>query len=474
MKIALIQPSSDRYIGFHHTAITEPLGLEAIAGALVAHDISMLDMRFDRDIGGFLSRVRPDAVGVAIPFTTAVYAGQMVLNTVRRLLPHALTFVGGHHAALNPIDFLGRCDVIAMGEGEELISELLTRIESGESIDDLLGLTYIKDGKPFFTGERPLISRLDDLPMVDRSIAERYAERYFFRDMQPFTMIETARGCPHRCIFCSVWKFNRGRYRQKSPERVFEEVKATQTSDILFADDNFMGNIPRTERIHQLVFGAGLKKRFGCQTRADTVAKNPDMIRRWRDIGLAWALIGFESFNEDQLAWMNKRTDVETNEEAVRILKENGIEIQAAFIVDPRYGRSEFQALRKYIKRLKLTSCQITVLTPLPGTDLFKEKWSELTSRNYELFDFFHAVLPTSLPLEEFYAEFCKLYRRVAIAPNIKGLLKSPSNFSPRNILQGIHMFNNMLRPKGYLKGHSQVPSTHSEIEIKGGRLRYD
>ncbi|MBE0448516.1 MAG: cobalamin B12-binding domain-containing protein [Actinobacteria bacterium] len=469
MKIALIQPSSDHYIGFHHTAITEPLGLEAIAGVLTSHEIVMLDMRFDKDIERFLLREHPDAVGVAVPFTTVVYAGRAVLKTVRRLLPHAFTFVGGHHPALNPSDFLGRCDVVVVGEGEELVPELLNRVESGEPIDNLPGLMFIKDGEPFFTGERPLIAKLDDLPMVNRTIVERYAERYFFRSMAPVTMIETARGCPHRCIFCSVWKFNRGRYRQKSPERVLEETKAALTTDVLFADDNFMGNVSRTEHIYRLIQGIGLKKRFGCQARTDTIAKNPDMIRRWRSIGLSWVLIGFESFNQEWLAWMNKKTDVETNEEAVRILQDNGIEIQAAFIVDPTYSRSEFQALGKYIRRLKLKSCQITVLTPLPGTDLFKEKWSELTSRNYDLFDFFHAVLPTKLPLEQFYREFCKLYRRVAIMPNIKELFKSPSSLSPSNILQGIHMFNNILRPKGYLKGHSRAVSSGLDLEIKGG-----
>lgn len=473
MKIVLIQPSSDRYIGFHHSAITEPLGLEAIAGALNSrdnsHDISMLDMRFDKDVERFLQTNRPDAVGVAIPFTTLVYAGQAVLNTVRRMLPHAITFVGGHHAALNPSDFLGRCDIVVMGEGEQLFPELLARIESGRSLDTLPGLTLIRNGKPFFTGERPLITNLDELPLIDRSISERYSERYFFRNMAPVTTIETTRGCTHRCVFCSVWKFNRGRYRQKSPERVFEEVKAVPTADILFADDNFMGSVSRIERIYRLIHEADLKKRFGCQARTDTIAGNPDTIRRWRDIGLSWVLIGFESFNQDQLAWMNKKTDVEMNEEAVRILQDNNIEIQAAFIVDPAYGRNEFRSLRKYIKRLKLKSCQITVLTPLPGTDLFKEKWAELTSRNYELFDFFHAVLPTNLPLDQFYGEFCKLYRRVAIAPNIKELIKSPSNFSPRNILQGIYMFNNMLRPKGYLKGHYRSMSSGLDIGVKGG-----
>jgi radical SAM superfamily enzyme YgiQ (UPF0313 family) len=457
MKVALIQPSREYYIGFQHVAVTEPLGLEAVAGALGDHEVSLLDMRFNKNIEGFLAANKPDAVGVAIPFTTAVYAGREVLKAVRRLLPSVFTFVGGHHAALNPNDFLGYCDVVVAGEGEEVVPELLRRVECFEEVETLPGLMSVRDGEPFFTGERPLIPDLDSLPLVNRSIVSPYTERYFFRNMAPVTVVETARGCPYRCTFCSVWKFNRGRYRQKSPERVLEEVKAAPADDILFADDNFMSNVARAERISELIRAAGVTKRFGCQARTDTIANNPGMVRRLRSAGLNWALIGFESFNEDQLAKLNKKTDVETNEEAVRVLHDNDIEIWAAFIIDPSFNRSEFRLLQKYIRRLHVSSCQITVLTPLPGTDLFREKISELTSRNYELFDFFHAVLPTKLPLEQFYKEFCRLYRRVTVGPSIKEFLKSPKKLSSGSIIQGVHVFNNMLRPKGYLKGHFQT-----------------
>lgn len=454
MKVALIQPSQGHYIGFHHVALTEPLGLEAVAGALDSHDLCMLDMRLDRNLENFLTTNKPDAVGVAIPFTTAVYAGQEVLKTVHRILPKAFTFVGGHHAALNPSDFLDRCDVIVTGEGEEVAPELLACVEAGEDYFDIKGLTFLKDGEPVFTGERPLISNLNRLPLVNREITKPYAERYFFRDMVPVTMIETARGCPYRCTFCSVWKFNRGRYRQKSPERVLEEIKLAPTEHILFSDDNFMSNVSRTNRIAELIKESGIKKNYGCQARTDTIAKHPDMIRRLRDAGLRWVLIGFESFDEEHLAKLNKKNNVEANMEAVKVLHDNNIEIWAAFIVDPDFGRSDFRLLQKYIRKLKVSSCQITVLTPLPGTDLFAEKLHQLTSKNYELFDFFHAVLPTKLPLKQFYREFCKLYRRVSLAPNIKTVIKSPSSFSLDNIVQGIQLYNNMLRAKSYLKGH--------------------
>ncbi len=178
------------------------------------------------------------------------------------------------------------------------------------------------------------------------------------------------------------------------------------------------------------------------------------MIRRLRDAGLRWVLIGFESFDAEHLTKLNKRNNVAANMEAVKVLHDNNIEIWASFIVDPDFSRSSFRLLQKHIRQLKVSSCQITVLTPLPGTDLFAEKLQQLTSKNYELFDLFHAVLPTKLPLKQFYREFCKLYRRITVAPNIKALLKSPSNFSVGDIAQGIRLYNNMLRAKSYLKGH--------------------
>lgn len=99
------------------------------------------------------------------------------------------------------------------------------------------------------------------------------------------------------------------------------------------------------------------------------------------------------------------------NGEALKILRDHKIEVCASFIVDPQYERSDFERLRYYIRRWKLYSPSITVLTPLPGTEFFRRVKEKLTTQNWELFDLVHAVLPTRLSLADFYREFCELYK---------------------------------------------------------------
>ena len=88
--------------------------------------------------------------------------------------------------------------------------------------------------------------------------------------------------------------------------------------------------------------------------------------------------------------------------------------------------REDFAELRAYLKKLKLPFASVFVLTPLPGTDLYEEKKGELLTRDGELFDFFHTVLPTRLPLEEFYEELYQTWR----APvSLRSLISLARNF---------------------------------------------
>ena len=135
------------------------------------------------------------------------------------------------------------------------------------------------------------------------------------------------------------------------------------------------------------------------------------MIAEWRDVGLEDVFIGFEKSVQAELEAVNKRNTVENNEKALAVLRRQGIEPTASFIVSPDYGQAEFAALRAYVRRLRLRWPTFTALTPLPGTALFEEMKGRLTTANFELFDLLHAVVPTRLPLPEFYGELAALWR---------------------------------------------------------------
>jgi radical SAM superfamily enzyme YgiQ (UPF0313 family) len=223
--------------------------------------------------------------------------------------------------------------------------------------------------------------------------------------------METARGCPYRCDFCSVWKFFQGKCRSKSPQRVLEEVKTIREKFIFLADDNFLLSVPRAKHIAQLLIENRIKRRFMFQARSDSIVQHPEVIPLLRKAGFWKVYIGFEKIDEEALDLLNKHNSVENNEEGLKILRAHGMEVIASFIIDPSFQEKDFRRLRQYILDRKLYSPSLTILTPLPGTELFARVKEKLVTTNYELFDYVHAVLPTKLKLADFYREFTELYK---------------------------------------------------------------
>lgn len=256
-----------------------------------------------------------------------------------------------------------------------------------------------------------MIDNLDELPMPARHLTRLYRQNYYLGFQKPFSIMETARGCPYQCDFCSVWKFFNGKCRMKSPERVLQEVQTIREKFIFLADDNFLLSVPRAKRIAQLLIENRIKKHFMFQGRSDSIVQHPEIIPLLRKAGFWKVYIGFEKIDEEALDQLNKHNSVQNNEEALKILRAHGMEVIASFIIDPSFQKQDFQRLRQYILDRKLYSPSITILTPLPGTDLFARVKEKLVTTNYELFDYVHAVLPTKLKLADFYREFTELYK---------------------------------------------------------------
>jgi radical SAM superfamily enzyme YgiQ (UPF0313 family) len=196
-----------------------------------------------------------------------------------------------------------------------------------------------------------------------------------------------------------------------SAERVVAEIDSVKTRTVSFVDDNFLANVPRAWKITELIKAHGIRKEFGIQARSDTVSRHPDLLAAWRDTGLETVLIGFEAASQDKLDAVAKGATVEQNERAMDILNGLGIHMWGAFIVDPQFTRDDFRQLKAYREQKGIIYPQFTILTPLPGTDLYEQRYHELVTHDYRLFDALHAVLPTRLPREAFYREFADLYR---------------------------------------------------------------
>ena len=418
MKIALVKAPIGGILGLEMLTFVEPLGLICVAGGLEAlgHEVRIFDLRIDGEDQG-LARCRafaPDVVGLQCNFTTERFRTLRLARRVRRELPQAFVVVGGHDASREAQWFADPAfDAIAVGDGEEILPPLVEALDRDGDLTKIPGLVLNRDGGQVATGHAPARRELDTLPLPARHLIAEYAPHYYINFRKPLALFETARGCPFKCNFCSVWKFHESTFREKSPARVVEELRAIEAPNIFITDDIFWMNVKRGEELARAIRAAGIKKYFTVQTRTDIICKFPHLIEMWKECGDLAIFLGLESVTDEGLDAVNKKNTAANNERALAILKELGVGFTPNFIVDPAWGREDFERLREWISRTGAYNSGFSVLTPLPGTDLWEDAQARVVTKNWEMFDIIHAVLPTKLPLEEFYEEYSRLWRHV-------------------------------------------------------------
>ena len=399
-------------------ALPEPLHLEMVAATVPEHDVRILDMRLDDNLEAALRKFWPEMVAVTA-LTPEVYAAQDVLQRVKSFSAEIFTVVGGHHATLVPHDFfVPQVDAVAIGQAELMFWQLARAVADRRGLDGVPNVVW-QDRDGMFVRNHRSEDRVDlgSLRMPRRDLAESYRNDYFFLFDKPDTSVATSRGCPFRCKFCSVHEFYHGSICQMPAKRVVSEIGAVSSDHITLVDDNFLMNRRREDAIADMIRAEGIRKKFSMECRTDSIVRHPELVEKWVDIGLYAVLLGLEGGCDETLNNVNKACNVDTNNQAIRILQDNGVIIWGAFIVDPNWTEDDFERLRDYVNERQITHTQFTVLTPLPGTQLHRDRHDDLLTDDYSCFDTLHAVLPTRLPREEFYQNFADLYRQRNIGP---------------------------------------------------------
>ncbi|HEV7923335.1 MAG TPA: radical SAM protein [Thermoanaerobaculia bacterium] len=416
MKIAFIKPPIGGILGLEMLTFVEPLGPICVAACLEedGHECKVVDFRIDGEEHG-MELVRdfdPDVVGLQCNFTTERNRTIRLARRVKKEMPKAFVVIGGHDASRDPDWFRHDCiDAIAAGDGEEVMPPLVNALAAGGDLRKVRGLEVNNGGEWFFTGHADARPNLDTYPLPARHLIKQYADHYYINFRKPLALMETARGCPFKCNFCSVWKFHESTFREKSPERVVRELQAIEAQNIFITDDIFWMNVKRGEEMARQIKAAGIRKYFTVQTRTDIIVKFPHLVEQWKDCGDLAIFLGLESVTDEGLAAVNKKNKACNNVRAIEILKDLGVGFTPNFIVDPAWDRDDFTRLREWIEQMGAYNSGFSILTPLPGTDLWDAAKRQVTTHEWELYDIVHAVLPTKLPLDEFYAEYSALWR---------------------------------------------------------------
>lgn len=407
MKIMLIQPPSSTSF-MDKVYMYEPLGLEYLGAGLKedGHEVLLVDARLEPDYEAAFRSFQPDIVGIT-GYTNQLTIVKTMASRFKVINPAVYIIVGGHHATVRPKDYnVEGIDLVVIGEGVFTLREVIIHRMSQRSLEDIPGLA-IPGIEMKFTQDRPY-TQLDDLPFPDRSLTARYRETYFSDWMKPLASIRTSLGCFGRCNFCALWSITGGKYLQRQPEKILEELQGIQEEIVFFCDDESMCDTQRMDKLADLILEAGIQKKYFLYGRVDTIIKHPELFAKWKKIGLTQVFVGFESFSDTRLKELNKGITVEQQQQAVKILNDLKIDIYASFVIDPSYTRNEFDQLIAYVRKLNVSYAALSILTPLPGTKLFEQTEHQLIATDPKFFDFMHTVLPTTLPLEEFYSEYAR------------------------------------------------------------------
>ena len=442
----------------------EPLGLELVAGAARAsgHDVRIVDLQVEQParMWQVFDQWRPHAVCLAGNYLANVPEIIDIANAIKSRQPNCFVFVGGHSASFVASDLLahgaGAIDCVIRGEGESAVPLLLRAVQDGDPFTTVPGAISV-------AGEGPpprFVDNLDTIRPARDLLAKR--RRYFIGTLDPCASIEFARGCPWDCTFCSAWTFYGRSYRIASPEVIADELAQISEPGIFIVDDVAFVHARHGFEIGEAIKRRGIRKQYYLETRGDVLLRNMDVFRFWRDLGLEIMFIGLEAIDEEDLQRFRKRIDLDRNMAALEAARSLGIAVAINLIADPSWDRERFEMIRRWCLEIPEV-VNISVTTPYPGTEIWQTEERRLTTRDYRLFDIQHAVLPTRLPLQEFYIELVKTQQvlnrkhlgfaalRQTFGTAGKLLLNGQTNF-----LRMMWKFNSVFNPALQMADHAK------------------
>jgi magnesium-protoporphyrin IX monomethyl ester (oxidative) cyclase len=420
----------------------EPLGLERVAAAArdAGHEVRIVDLQTTThaELDEVLLRYRPEAVGFGLNYLANVPEVIDLARRIKRLLPDCFVFVGGHSVSFIADHVLqeaaGGIDAVVRGEGEVAVGPLLDACRDGAALEVPGVVTSEGHGPP------PQMLDSIDAPRPARDLLPR-RRKYFIGVLDPAASIEFTRGCPWDCSFCSAWTFYGRSYRKMSAEAAAEEVASVREPGLFIVDDVAFIRPEHGDAIAAEIEKRRVRKEYYLETRADVLLRNREVFERWRRLGLNYLFLGMEALDEAGLDRFRKRTDPDENMRALELARRIGLTVAINLIVDPQWDAKQFQLVRDWALSVP-EIVHLTVMTPYPGTEIWHTESRKLTTRDYRLFDIQHAVLPTRLPLPEFYRELVRTQavlsrkhlgvRAVAQTAGIIGhhLLRGQTNFA--------------------------------------------
>jgi radical SAM superfamily enzyme YgiQ (UPF0313 family) len=342
--------------GLNRVRTWPPLSILTVAGLTPkSWEVRILDENLESF--DYESMPRPDLVGITAFTCQATRAYEVATTFRQKRIPIVM---GGIHASMCKEEAQRYVDSVVIGEAETVWAQVLE-----DTLRDRL--------RPLYSGT--LTEWLDSPPARHELVKDKYL----------LGTLQTTRGCPLGCNFCSVTAFNGRKYRHRPIKDVLDELEVLPYKLLLFADDNLIGtrkdHMEYAKNLFRAMIKRGIRKLWSAQVTIN-MADDPELLKLAKRSGCFGVFIGFESPNPESLKTVNKnfnlRFGIDYYKEAVRRIHKAGIGVSGSFIIgidDDKPGAAEM--IVNIVKECNIDAVSVQTLTPLPGTELYDQMVNE-------------------------------------------------------------------------------------------------
>lgn len=409
MRLEIIQPYHPTNVKIFSKVYMSQLTLPVLAGLIPSDaEVSITDenvqaIDFEKPI---------DLVCITTLTPSAPRAYQIADEFKKRGVTVVL---GGVHATLLPGEASAHADAVVVGEAEKILPQLLEDFKKGK-----LQSIYQSQEKP-------------DLRNLPRPRRELMNEKAYVN----IPKVETSRGCPFNCSFCSTTIFFGDKIRYRPVKEVVQELEEMGQKFVFFTDNNIVGNPKYAKELFKALIP--LKMKWISQGSLN-LASDLDLLKLAAKSGCVGMLIGFESLAEKAIEAIGKKVNkVIEYAEAVKRIHSHGIGIIGCFVFGfDEEDRNVFKRTLDFIKKFNIEVPQLTLLTPYPGTALRKqlEEAGRILHDKWEKYDVLHVVFrPKLMTAEELrtgyqnvskktYSYWAIFWRTLKTLPYLRSLYK--------------------------------------------------
>jgi len=414
MRIALIIPRWPRASFWDVIAFKFPLLSTSLLAGLTPphHEVRIID----ESLSGIDFHQEVDLVAITA-ITPLAPRGYEIADQFRRRGVRVV--MGGIHASWLPEEAKAHADSVAIGEADETWPIILRDAEKGEL-------------KPFYRQQER--TSLNHLPLPRRDLLPR--KGYLFQNL-----IQTTRGCPYDCEFCSVTALHGRTYRMRPVSEIEKELQSLGRSKayIFFVDDNIVGNLSHTKDL--LTMLSHYRLRWVSQGPIH-IAENEEIISLMARAGCHGLFIGFESLRQENLSLMGKRMNrIEAYGKAIRRLHDEGIGVYGSFVFGYDYDDlSVFDEFLEFAERNRIEGAFLPVLTPFPGTRIYQRLKQEgrILTEDWSKYDMATVVFqPKRMAVEELQEGFWRVNRSFYSLPSMLKRIFNPFHLRRSLIIFG-------------------------------------